>query len=114
MTDMDWKEIDRETTLAEEITTLRKELAEARAALAKMHRRAQISEGKLARMEKAHADACRSAFAKYIDYYAYGWMLLNSNPALFPKSARAKEFEAISGGPATFHLPTRKAKGETA
>lgn len=52
---------------------------------ANMHRRAQKAEGKLMRMEAAHADACEYAFRTHIDYTLYGSLLLNMNQSLFPK-----------------------------
>lgn len=50
-----------------------------------MHRRAQKAEGELMRMKQAHAEAARHAFKTHIDYYTYGFMLLNCNKTLFPK-----------------------------
>ena len=58
---------------------------EERARSIPMHRRAQKAEGKLMRMEAAHADACEYAFRNNIDYAMYGSLLLNMNQSLFPK-----------------------------
>lgn len=70
---------------ADRIEELERQFVEAREASQNLHRRAQIAEGKLQRMEAAHEEACHIAFTKSIDYYLYAFILLNCNESLFPK-----------------------------
>lgn len=63
-----------------------------------MHRRAQKAEGELMRMKQAHAEAARHSFKTHIDYYTYGFMLLNCNKTLFPKKGFTGASQAQKGG----------------
>lgn len=53
-----------------------------------MHRRAQKAEGELQRMKAAHAYVMDGVIktSKYINYFQYGFMLLNCYSSLFPKN----------------------------